>query len=133
MKMYSMLTSKWKILYADSVILKNQLWPWERCITFKNKVSAAKSRSENILNSKLTNHMTTDASIYYLITITNNKAKRKIFTFEEKLLSLSLYTNSIKSYKILFIYSHYMEDECLQIVFLNYLSIPEFIYLLLNC
>lgn len=75
----------------------------KRCLTFKNRVSAAERMSDNILNSKLSSRMTTAATIFTKLQLreTNNKAKGRRFTLEEKLLSLSLYKKSVKSYTIL--------------------------------
>lgn len=131
MKRSSKLTRKCKSLYADSVTLTKQLRRMRKtCLTFKNRVAAAKSVSDNMLNSKLSSSMATAATIFTRLQLreTINKPKGRRFTLEEKLLSLSLYKKSAKSRIVFYQNSlHYLVEEHFQIYFLNYLQIPVLI------
>lgn len=75
----------------------------KRCLKFKDRLSVAEKMSDTIINSKLTSHMTKTSAIFTRLQLreTNNIAKGRRFTLEEKLLSLSLHKRGAKSYDIL--------------------------------
>lgn len=104
MKRANQLTPKCKSLYSDTVWLNKELRrSRKQCNTFKNRLAAASNFSGKLFNSKLSSQMTTSASIFTKLQLreTNNKARGRRFTLEEKLLSLSLYKQSAKCYRLL--------------------------------
>lgn len=99
----SQLTPKCRSLYSKSVMLNKQLRHAKRqCNSFKSRLSAAKKFDE-VLNNNISSRMTTAAAILTKLQMreTHNKAKGRRFTLEEKLLSLSLFKQSAKTYRIL--------------------------------
>jgi len=75
----------------------------QRCLKFKDRLTAAEKMSDSLINSKMSSRMTTAAAIFTRLQLreTNTSAKGRRFTLEEKLLSLSLYKRGAKSYNIL--------------------------------
>jgi len=99
----SQLTPKCKSLYRGSVLLSRRLrWKQKKSSTFKSRLSAEKF-SEGFLNSKAVNRMTSAAAIFTNLQLraTNKKLRGRRFSLEEKLLCLSLYKQSAKSYRTL--------------------------------
>ncbi|KAE9523759.1 hypothetical protein AGLY_015819 [Aphis glycines] len=103
-KRANQLTPRCKSLYTESVILNKHLrCIKKRCLKFKDRLSVAEKMSDTLINSKLTSHMTKASAIFTRLQLreTNNKAKGRRFTLEEKLLSLLLYKRGAKSYDLL--------------------------------
>ncbi|KAF0747283.1 THAP-type domain-containing protein, partial [Aphis craccivora] len=79
---------------SGSVLLSRRLrWEQKKSSTFKSRLSAAEKFSEGFLNSKAVSRMTSAAAIFTNLQLraTNQKARGRRFSLEEKLLSLSLY------------------------------------------
>lgn len=74
-----------------------------RCISFKSRLAAASKFDSQFFSSNTSRKMTAAGAIFTQLQIreTHNKAKGRRFTMEEKLLSLSLYKHSKKSYRLL--------------------------------
>ncbi|KAE9521413.1 hypothetical protein AGLY_018180 [Aphis glycines] len=70
---------------------------------FKECLKAAEKFSDKYLDSKIIGCMTSAAAIFIKLQLreTKNSPKGRRFTLEEKLLCLSLYTQSTKSYQLL--------------------------------
>lgn len=96
----SKLTPKCKSLYANALLLQKQLRrEHKKCNTFKQRLKAA----SNHLHCQTTQQMTTAAHIFTKLQFreTKMKPKGRRFTLNEKLMSLSLYKQSPKSYRLL--------------------------------
>lgn len=99
-----MLTPKCKSLYNSSLLLKKKLVrEISRSKTFRQRLKAAEKVSEQFLDSNVVGRLTPAAAIFTKLQFreTCNLARGRRFTMEEKLLSLSLYKQSMKSYRIL--------------------------------
>jgi len=99
-----MLTPKCKSLYTTSLLLQKQLRRERtRCRTFGQRLKAAEKMSEAFLDSNVMGRLTPAAAIFTRLQFreTRNVPKDRRFTMNEKLLSLSLYKHSTKSYRIL--------------------------------
>ncbi|XP_050053968.1 uncharacterized protein LOC126549288 isoform X2 [Aphis gossypii] len=94
------LTPKCKSLYANAKRLQKQLQrEHKKCSTFKQRLEAA----SNHMNCQTSQQMTTAAKIFTRLQLRESKMKPKgrRFTLNEKLMSLSLYKQSPKSYRLL--------------------------------
>lgn len=94
------LTPKCKSLYANALLLQKQFQrEHKKCNTFKQRLKAA----SNHLNFQTSQQMTTAAKIFTQLQLreTKMKPKGRRFTLNEKLMSLSLYKRSPKSYRLL--------------------------------
>lgn len=100
----SQLTPKCRSLYKGSVLLSKRLrWEQKKSSSFKNRLAAAEKYSDGVINSKFASRMTSAAAIFTNLQLraTNTKARGRRFSLDEKLLSLSLYKQSAKSYRTL--------------------------------
>lgn len=98
------MTPKCKSFYSESVSLARQLRRAQsKCKSFKSRLATASNFAEQLNNSKLVGRMTSAAVIFTKLQLreTQTKANGRRFTLEEKLLSLSLYKQSAKTYRIL--------------------------------
>lgn len=98
------LTPKCKHFYADSIILKKKLRSESlKAKTFKERLKAAENMSEKYILEKLFDKLSPAATLFTNLQIreTRKKNKGRRFTLDEKLLSLSLYKKSPKSYRLL--------------------------------
>lgn len=94
------LTPKCKSLYTSSLLLQKKLrLERKKCTTFKKRLHTA----SNFLNENAMCDMTAAAKIFTKLQMreSKNKPKGRRFTLNEKLMSLSLYKQSPKSYKLL--------------------------------
>ncbi|KAE9522713.1 hypothetical protein AGLY_016888, partial [Aphis glycines] len=87
-----LLTPKFKSLYGT-----------EKMAKFKECLKAAEKFSDKYLDSKIIGCMSSAAAIFIKLQLreTKNSPKGRRFTLEEKLLCLSLYKQSTKSYQLL--------------------------------
>lgn len=98
------LTPKCKSLYADSLILRRRLRSESlKAKTFKQRLKAAETMSEKYIFDNLSDKLSPAATLFTNLQIreTRKKNKGRRFTLDEKLLSLSLYKKSPKSYRLL--------------------------------
>jgi len=99
-----LLTPKCKSLYGTGVMMQKLLrTEKKKCQTFKDRLKAAEKFSDKYLDSKIIGCMTPAAAIFTKLQLreTKNSPKGRRFTHEEKLLCLSLYKQSTKSYRLL--------------------------------
>ncbi|KAL5237327.1 hypothetical protein ACI65C_004737 [Semiaphis heraclei] len=99
-----LLTPKCKSLYGIGVMMQKLLrTEKKKCQTFKDRLKAAEKFSDKYLDSKIIGCMTPAAAIFTKLQLreTKNSPKGRRFTHEEKLLCLSLYKQSTKSYRLL--------------------------------
>lgn len=92
------LTPKCKSLYKERVLLSKRLrWEQKKASDYKTRLAARG------LNAKSASRMTSAAAVFTNLQLreTNTKARGRRFTIQEKLLSLSIYKQSAKSYRIL--------------------------------
>jgi len=99
-----LLTPKCKSLYVTGVMMQKLLrTEKKKCQTFKDRLKAAEKFSDKYLHSKVIESMIPAAAIFTKLQLreTKNSPKGRRFTLEEKLLCLSLYKQSTKSYRLL--------------------------------
>lgn len=98
------LTPNCKSLYKEGLLLNKRLrQERKKCLSFKSRLSAAEKLSEKYFSSNVANRMTAAGAIFTNLQLreTNRKERGRRFTLQEKLLSLSLYKQSAKTYRIL--------------------------------
>lgn len=103
-KQSRLLTPKCTKLYHEAIMLKKQLRRQKiRHQTFSERLKAAEKISECFLDTNVLNTMTPAAAIFTKLQVreTRNAPKGRRFTLQEKLLSLALYKQSTKSYRVI--------------------------------
>lgn len=98
------LTPRCKSLYADGLRLKKRLqYELKKIKNFKSRLHEAENITDKFIDKKLSSKMSVAATLLTKLQIreTSKKLKGRRFTNEEKLLSLSLYKRSPKSYRLL--------------------------------